>query len=436
MSFSTRLKQFFTTKQLRNDLIFVLLMLVVFRFLAHIPVPGIDTTALRASLSGNQVLGLLNLLTGGGLENFSIVMLGIGPYITSSIIFQLLGMIIPYFEDLTKEGERGQRIINKWTRILTVPLAALQGYSTIIFLSRAGAGGSGAASRFLDQFTPMTWVTTIIIVCAGTMLLMWIGEIISERSLGNGISLLIFAGIVAGLPQAAFQIGLDISNNPSSLTNYLLLLVIAVIVVAGVVFITEGQRNIPIAHARQVRGGRLVSGAQNYLPLRVNMAGVIPIIFAISVVLFPPFIAQFFVRATSAWVAQAASFIINIFQQGGLAYGVIYFVLVVAFTYFYTAIIFQPRQIAENLQKQGSFIPGIRPGKETEVYLQSVVNRILLAGSVFLGIIAILPLLVQSVTGFNLVIGGTSLLIVVSVIIESMKKVEAQMAYHSYSYDA
>ncbi|HAZ16403.1 MAG: Protein translocase subunit SecY [Parcubacteria group bacterium GW2011_GWA2_43_13] len=435
MSFSTRFKQFLTTKQLRNDLIFVLLMLVAFRFLAHIPVPGIDTTALRASLSGNQVLGLLNLLTGGGLENFSIVMLGVGPYITSSIIFQLLGMIVPYFEDLSKEGERGQRIINKWTRLLTVPLAALQGYSTIIFLSRASSG-AGSASQFLDQFTPITWVTTIITVMAGTVLLMWIGEIISERSLGNGISLLIFAGIIASLPQAAFQIGLDISNNPASLTNYVLLLVIAVIVVAGVVFITEGQRNVPIAHARQMRGGRLMSGAQNYLPLRVNMAGVIPIIFAISVVLFPPFIAQFFVRATSPWVADVAGFIINIFQQGGLPYGIIYFVLVVAFTYFYTAIIFQPRQIAENLQKQGSFIPGIRPGKETEVYMQAVVNRILLAGSVFLGIIAILPLLVQSFTGFNLVIGGTSLLIVVSVIIESMKKVEAQMAYHSYSYDA
>src|SRR3989338_7297779 len=292
MSFSTRLKQFFTTKQLRNDLIFVLLMLVVFRFLAHIPVPGIDTTALRASLSGNQVLGLLNLLTGGGLENFSIVMLGVGPYISSSIIFQLLGMIVPYFEDLSKEGERGQRIINKWTRLLTVPLAALQGYSTIIFLSRASSG-AGSASQFLDQFTPITWVTTIITVMAGTVLLMWIGEIISERSLGNGISLLIFAGIIPSLPQAAFQIGLDISNNPASLTNYVLLLVIAVIVVAGVVFITEGQRNVPIAHARQMRGGRLMSGAQNYLPLRVNMAGVIPIIFSYQWCCFPRLLRNF-----------------------------------------------------------------------------------------------------------------------------------------------
>lgn len=429
MSLRTGLKQFFKTKSLRNDLIFVLLMLVVFRFMAHIPVPGVDPTALQSSLQSNQVLGLLNLLTGGGLENFSIIMLGVGPYITSSIIFQLLTMIVPQLEELSKDGERGQKIISKWTRWMTVPLAALQGYSTIIFLSRLGGGGQTAT--FLSQFTPLTWAATLATVTAGTILLMWIGEIISERSLGNGLSLIIFAGIIAGLPQALFQAWLDLSNNPSNLTNYLLLLLVVVLVVAGVVFITEGQRNIPIAHARQVRGARLTSGAQNYLPLRVNMAGVIPIIFAISVVLFPPFVAQFFVRAESQWVSNAAAWVVDIFQ-GGLSYGIIYFVLVVAFTFFYTAIIFHPKQIAENLQKQSSFIPGIRPGKETEVYLQSVVNRILLAGALFLGGIAVLPLVLQSATSFNLVIGGTSLLIVVSVVIESIKKVEAQLTYHSY----
>ncbi|MBT3412523.1 MAG: preprotein translocase subunit SecY [Candidatus Jacksonbacteria bacterium] len=434
MAFRSGLKQFFKTKSLRNDLIFVLLMLVVFRFMAHIPVPGVDPTALQSSLQSNQVLGLLNLLTGGGLENFSIIMLGVGPYITASIIFQLLTMIVPQLEELSKDGERGQKIISKWTRWATVPLAALQGYSTIIFLSRLGGGAAshtGAAGSFLSQFTPLTWAATLATVTAGTILLMWIGEIISERSLGNGLSLIIFAGIIAGLPQALFQAWLDLSNNPSNLTNYLLLLLVVVLVVAGVVFITEGQRNIPIAHARQVRGARLTSGAQNYLPLRVNMAGVIPIIFAISVVLFPPFIAQFFVRAESVWVSNAAAWVVDIFQ-GGLSYGIIYFVLVVAFTFFYTAIIFHPKQIAENLQKQSSFIPGIRPGKETEVYLQSVVNRILLAGALFLGAIAVLPLVLQSATSFNLIIGGTSLLIVVSVVIESIKKVEAQLTYHSY----
>ena len=234
MAFRSGLKQFFKTKSLRNDLIFVLLMLVVFRFMAHIPVPGVDPTALQSSLQSNQVLGLLNLLTGGGLENFSIIMLGVGPYITASIIFQLLTMIVPQLEELSKDGERGQKIISKWTRWATVPLAALQGYSTIIFLSRLGGGAAshtGAAGSFLSQFTPLTWAATLATVTAGTILLMWIGEIISERSLGNGLSLIIFAGIIAGLPQALFQAWLDLSNNPSNLTNYLLLLLVVVLVV-------------------------------------------------------------------------------------------------------------------------------------------------------------------------------------------------------------
>ncbi|MBU1131606.1 preprotein translocase subunit SecY [Patescibacteria group bacterium] len=418
----TKLRQIWKTKDLRKSILFVLAMLIVFRIAAHVPIPGIGIQSLREFFGQNQILGLLNIFTGGGLENFSIVMLGVGPYITASIIFQLLTMIIPKLEEMSKEPG-GQQKINSYTRWLTLPLAGLQGYGFITILQRQ-------SGNLLGDLTPFQWGSALITIMAGTIFLMWIGELISEKKIGNGISLIIFAGIVSGLP-SALQRTLAVFD-PSQAMNILIFVAIAIVTIVAVVIMTEGQRNIPVNYARRIRGNRMYGGTNTHLPLRVNMAGVIPIIFAISIVLFPPMIAQFFVGASSAWISGAAKFIINIFQNQ-VFYGVFYFLLVFAFTYFYTYIVFHPSQIAENLQKQGGFIPGIRPGRHTADYLQSTVNKILLAGALFLGLIAVLPIIIQPLTGMStLVIGGTSLLIVVAVVIEIVKQINSQLTMRDY----
>jgi len=417
-----KLRQIWKTKDLRKSIIFVLAMLVVFRIAAHIPIPGIDVQNLKDFFSQNQILGLLNIFSGGGLENFSVVMLGIGPYITASIILQLLTMIIPSLEALSKEPH-GQETINRYTRYLTLPLAGLQGYSFITLLQRQ-------SGNFITELTGFQWLTAIITVTAGTVFLMWIGELISEKKIGNGISLLIFAGIIAGLP-VALQRTIAIFDSSQAL-NILIFLAIAVVTIVAVVIITEGQRNVPVNYAKRVRGNRMYGGVNTHLPLRVNQAGVIPIIFAVSLILIPPMIAQFFVGATTSWIAAGAKFIINVFQNQ-IFYGISYFVLVFAFTYFYTYVVFHPHQIAENLQKQGGFIPGIRPGRHTAEYLQGTVNKILLAGALFLGVIAVLPIIIQPMTGMtSLAIGGTSLLIVVSVVIDIVKQIDSQLTMRDY----
>ena len=398
-------------------------MLVIFRLAAHVPVPGVDTSALQDFFAANQLLGIMNVLSGGGMENFSIVAMGIAPYITASIIFQLLVMIVPQLEAIQKEGESGQRRINQWTRMLTVPLAAIQGYGLIALLRQSQV-------NILPDLTPWRLFITIVTVTAGTVFLMWIGELISEKKIGNGISLLIFAGIVTSIPTFIQQTLLVF--DPSQLLNMIIFTAIAIITVVGVVIITEGQRNVPVSYARQVRGTKMYGGVNTHLPLRVNMAGVIPIIFAISIILFPPMIAQFFLNAQSAWIAGAASWVISVFQNQ-LVYGILYFVLVFGFTYFYTEVVFHPDQISENLQKQGGFIPGIRPGAHTAAYLKNTTNRIILAGALFLGIIAVLPLVTSQFSGIStLAIGGTSLLIVVSVVIETVKQVESQLTMREY----
>lgn len=417
-----KLHRVWKIKSLRNNIFFVLGMLVIFRLVAHIPVPGINAESLQQFLASNQILGLLNVFSGGSISNFSLVMLGIAPYITASIIFQLLAMVVPKLEELSKEGESGQQKINMYTRIATVPFALLQSYAFIQLLSRSQFTIFGELSNF-------RLVTIMLSVTAGTIFLMWIGELITERHIGNGISLLIFASIISSLPnllQNAF-----VNYTPSDLYVYILFLGVALATVVGVVIISEGQRNIPVSYAKQVRGGRVQGGAQSHLPLRVNMAGVIPIIFAISIVLFPPLLAQFFATG-SGFMARASVVITNIFNNQ-LFYGIIYFSLVFGFTYFYTAVIFQPQKIAENLQRQGGFIPGIRPGKETEKYLARTMNRLVFVGALFLGVIAVLPLLMQLVTNSQtLVVGGTSLLIVVQVAIETAKQIEAQLTVHEY----
>lgn len=417
-----KIQKIWKIRDLRNNILFVLLMLAIFRLFAHIPVPGVNVLALKEIFSSNQVLGMLNVFSGGSMDNFSIVMMGIGPYITSSIIFQLLGMVVPKFEEMQKE-EAGRQKINSWTRIATVPLAIVQAYGMIALLRQSSYDILGNISTF-------DLLTTIITITAGTIFLMWIGELISEKKIGNGISLLIFAGIISSLPTIVQN--LFVTFDLSQIYLLLGFLIIAIITIVGIVIINEGQRNIPVQYARQIRGNRAFGGTSTHLPLRVNTAGVIPIIFAISVVVFPSMIAQFFVSAKSAMISKSAYWIISLFENQ-LFYGIFYFILVVAFTYFYTEIIFKPDQISENLQKQGGFIPGIRPGRHTSEYLSYISRRILLTGSLFLGLIAVLPLIMKYFTGMQaLAIGGTSLLIVVSVVIETVKQIEAQISMRDY----
>ncbi|OGL72500.1 preprotein translocase subunit SecY [Candidatus Uhrbacteria bacterium RIFCSPHIGHO2_02_FULL_60_10] len=417
------LRQLWKTRDLRNGIMFILGMLVVFRVAAHIPVPGVDVTSLRDFFGSNQIFGMMSVFSGGSMDQFSVITLGVGPYITASIIFQLLAMIIPQLEEMQREGGAGQERINYYTRLATVPLALLQGYAMVTLLQRSANGIVGVLQ-------PFDLALAILSMTAGTVLLMWIGELISERKLGNGVSIMIFAGIVAGLPTLIQQAA--VSYDSTQLFNLLAFLAIGVATVGGVVLITEAQRNVPVIYAKRMRGSRLMGGVETYLPLRVNMAGVIPIIFAISIILLPPMVAQFLIGAKTVAVANAAKWVISFFQDS-LVYGVLYFIMVFVFTYFYTAVVFHPERVAENLQKQGGFIPGIRPGRPTSEYIMKTLNRITPAGAMFLSVIAVLPLLVQQMTGStSLVVGGTSLLIVVSVAIEVVKQVKSQLTMREY----
>jgi preprotein translocase subunit SecY len=425
-----KLSLIWKTKDLRNKILIVIGLLLLTRLLANIPIPGIDTAGLKQIFQQSQFFGLLNIFSGGGLTNFSIAMLGVGPYITASIIMQLLTIIVPSLAEMSKEGgEAGRAQINQYTRYLTIPLAFLQGFGTIRLLSTQGA------ASILGTFTPFQWFVTLLSITAGTLLLMWLGEIMSEFDVGNGVSLIIFAGIVASLPGGFQKAAQLFSGTANAVPTVLALIAVVLIVIAGVVLVTEAQRNIPVAYAKRVRGNRLFGGVNTHLPLRLNQAGVIPIIFAISIMLFPALIAQFFVNAKSAFLANNAQRVIELFNNSNSwFYTLSYFVLVMVFTYFYTAVVFNPQEIAENVQKNGGFVPGLRPGAQTAGYLSSVLNRITLAGAFFLALIAILPLLLPRILNIpgSFAIGGTSLLIVVSVVIEIIKKIEAQLTMHDY----
>ena len=408
-------------KEVRNSILFIIAMLILFRITAHIPVPGVDASALKDIFGDNQFFGLLNIFSGGTLESFSVVAMGVMPYITSSIIFQLLGMIVPQIEEMQKE-EQGRQKINQWTRLATIPLCMVQAYGLILLLSQQGSFFTSSSA----------WMTMFAIVSmtTGTIFLMWIGELISEKNIGNGISILILAGIIAGLPQFLSQ-SLSIYDR-SQLVTLILFVLASIITVVSIVIMNEAQRNIPVQYARHMRGSRLSGSVSSHIPLRLNMGGVIPIIFAISIVLFPTMIAQFFINARTAWLREVATWTLQIFQNQ-LFYGIIYFLLVFIFAYFYTAVIFHPDRVAENIQKQGGFIPGIRPGKQTSDYLGWVVNRLLFVGASFLSLVAVLPLIVQQFTGnASLVIGGTSILIIVAVVIDSVRQVEAQLTMREY----
>lgn len=421
-TFFQKLKIIWKDRALRNRIFVVLGLLVVFRLLATIPIPGVDPVRLSQFLANNQFFGLLNLFSGGGLSTLSIIMLGVGPYITASIIMQLLTMMIPRLKTMNQEeGEAGRKKFAQYSRLLAVPLAALQGISLMLLLQKQG---------ILEQVAPVMFITALVVVIAGSMFLMWLGEVMTEFGISNGVSVIIFAGIVAAIPT---QIGQAIFTfNVAQLPFYILILVIGAALILGVVLITEAERPIPVTYARQTRGGG-AGGVSTYVPLRVNQAGVIPIIFAMSLLLLPQLVGNLLTTfAGNARLISIGQTLTN-FSQTSLLYGIIYFLLVFAFTYFYTAVTFDPHQMSENLQKGGAFIPGIRPGQSTEQYLGKVVSRITLVGALFLGIIAVLPLVVRAITGItSIALGGTALLIVVSVVLDFIKKVDAQISMHEY----
>ena len=416
------LRQIWGVSELREKILFILGVLVVYRFAANIPLPGVDVLALRSMFEENQLLGLLNIFSGGGLSNISIVLLGVAPYITASIIMQLMTMISPQLEKLHKEeGEAGRQKFNMWTRWLTVPLAAIQSFAMISLLR---------SQNVLGDLSPFMMAVMVVTAVAGTVFLMWLGELITEKGLGNGVSIMIFAGIIAGVPTAFAR--LLSTWDASQAFTYILFFLIALVTIAGVVFVNDGQRIIPISYAKRLRGSRVYGGASTHLPLKVNQAGVIPIIFAVSIILIPSMIASYFAQSGGGKVADIA-IAVNAFLQDPWIYASMYFVLVAVFTYFYTAVIFDPYKISENLQKQGGFIPGIRPGTATAEYLGRIINRITLAGALFLGSIAVLPFVVQNVTNIQaLQLGGVSVLIVVSVVLEIIKQMQGQLSMRNY----
>lgn len=412
----------FTIPDLRKKVVFVLAMLVIFRIAAAVPIPGVDALKLKSFLAGNQFFGLFNIFSGGVLSNLSIVMLGVGPFITSSIIMQLLTMMIPRFKEMyQEEGEQGRARFNQYSRLLTLPLAVLQGYGLLVLLMR---------QQIIPSLSFFGFASNIIIVTAGTFFLMWIGELITEKGIGNGVSLMIFAGIVTRVPQSIQQAAFDFSAD--KILTYAAFIVLSIIVIAGVIIISEGQRNIPVSYAKRIRGSKMYGGVSTHLPLRVNQAGVIPIIFAVSIILFPGLIGSFLAGVPNQYAQSASHFLIRMFNNQWV-YGGAYFLLVFIFTYFYTAITFDPQAIADNVQKQGGFILGIRPGRPTAEYLYQIINRITLAGGLFLGVVAILPLAVPHLLGIQaLTLGGTALLIVVSVVLETMKQIDSQLVMREY----
>ena len=414
--------QIFKTPDIRNKILIVAGLLVIFRLFSAIPIPGVDSERLSAFFSSNQLFSFFNIFSGGALSNLSIVMLGVGPYITATIIMQLLTMIFPHLkETYYEQGEAGRAKFNRYSRYLTVPLGALQAYGFLNLL---------LSQQVLSPLSFFDTIRNVILVTAGSVFLVWLGELISEQKIGNGISFLIFAGIVSGLPSTVR--GVLFGYDPGLLPTYAVFLLLSVVVIAGVVFISEGERKIPVSYSKRIRGNRMYGGVSSYLPLKVNQAGVIPIIFAISLLLFPQFIAQAVSIISPDLSLRMNALVANIFSNIFI-YSVLYFVLVVVFTYFYTAITFDPQEISKNLQRSGGFIPGIRPGQPSGEFLAKIINRITLFGALFLGTIAILPNLTQILTGIQLLtLGGTALLIVVSVALEIMKQVESQLVMREY----
>ena len=412
------LKRIWYQKELRKKILFTILAIVIFRFLAHIPLPGVDRVQLRELFAGNALLGLLSAFSGGTMENFSVVSLGLAPYINASIIFQLLTFGFPKLKELSQEGEWGRAKINQYTRLLTLPLSIMQGYGFYFLLQQQGV---------VTAPTPLSLMALVLALAAGSLFMMWLGELLSERGIGNGISLLIFVGIAAGYPLSLAQSLTALTAG--QVTNLVLFIVLLLGLFTAVVLINEAVRRIPIQYA--VRGPN--AGAQSFLPLRLNQAGVIPIIFAVSLVLIPPTIARYLSGAGNPQLAQLSSEIIRLFTPTGFFYNLVYFILVVLFTFFYTAVVFNTKDLAENLQKRGGFIPGIRPGMATKDLIDRIITRTTFFGAIFLGLIAILPSVGAALTGVTaFTLGGTGVLIVVSVVLETLRQLEGELSVREY----
>jgi preprotein translocase subunit SecY len=416
------IRSIFAVPELRKKLLFTASILAIFRFLAHVPAPGIDTDQLRALFASSELLGLLDIFSGGTLANFSIMALGLGPYINASIILQLMTMVVPKLEALSKEGESGREQINHYTRLLTVPLAIMQSIGVLALLRTQG---------ILQATSPLHIGVIIATMLGGTMLIMWLGELITQFGIGNGISMLILGGIVARLPISLAQTAA--TSQAAQYSSLLLFGVLGIVVIASIVTMDVAIRKVPIHYARRVRGSRMYGGQSTHLPLKLNQAGVIPIIFAVSLVLVPSLFGQFLTSMQNPTLISLGATMTAAFNPQSFFYNAVYFFLVVAFTYFYTSVVFDPKKIGEEIKKNGGFVPGIRPGKATIEYLSYVITRLTLVGALFLGTVAILPSIVQSGTGTSaLTIGGTGVLIVVSVILETSKQVQAMLVMRSY----
>lgn len=425
----------FTNRDIRKHILVVLGLILISRFLAHIPVPIGDTATLtdflRNLFNSSRLFSFIDLFSGGAITNFSIILVGLSPYITASIVFQLGQQVVPQLKELKKEGSQGRQKIAMYTRWLTLPLAIAQSIGTVFIIRRLSVQVSQIdiiGSPSLSQ-----WIIMISVLTGGALLMMWLGEIISEQGVGNGISLLIFASIIAQLPSVAGQAFELMRNDPAKIMSTLGFIAAAMVVIYLIVKLNEGQRTLKVSSAKRVRGARAYGGVESILPIRVLTAGVIPIIFAVAFLSVPTFLGQLFTNAKTAWLANVAKDLTVWFQPNHLVYAITYFVLVIAFTYFYTNVVFNTKDIAENLQKQGGFLPGIRPGNQTEQYLRTIVNRITLFGALSLGVIAILPFVGERITGSTfLTFGGTALLIVVSVAIETLRQLESQAVTSSY----
>ncbi len=420
--FLRKLKLVLTDGTLLKRIGFLLFGLALFRLLAAIPVPGVDAFQLEQFFQNNQLLAFLNIFSGGGLSSLSIVMLGVGPFITASIVMQLLTVVFPAIKSMyQEEGEIGRKKFTQYSRLLTLPFAFVQGFGFLFLLQNQGV---------IASLTPYDFFINLSIVIAGSVLLMWIGELITEFGVGNGMSILIFAGIIAGLPTTLSQ--LAFSFDPSQIPLYITFVIAALLITYGVVIMTEAERPVPVTYARAGRAGSSAGAVSTYLPLRVNQAGVMPIIFALSILLFPQLILNFLSQANLGGASALAQTLLAL-PFGAVIYGIFYFLMVFLFTFFYTAITFEPKRVADNLQKSGAFVPGVRPGNQTSEYVGRIVTRITLIGAVFLGAVAVLPLIMQALTGFGaLAIGGTALLIVVSVVLDIVRKVDAQVSLREY----
>lgn len=404
-------------KDIRAKIIFTLMMFLVFRFGAHIPVPGVDTVAFREMLAGGTIFGFLDVISGGALRNVTVFAMGIMPYINASIIMQLLTVVVPYLEKLAKEGEEGRKKIVQFTRYGTVVLGFIQAAGMSVFFGRSG---------ILEETTFASYVVVTISLTAGTAFLMWLGELITEKGIGNGISLIIFAGIVSGIPGGIVTLYNYVATGEAGIITIVLFLIMALLIIAGIVYIHEGQRRIPVQYAKRVVGRKVYGGQSTHIPLKVNQAGVIPVIFAMSILLFPSTIAQWFPQSGFA------QWILSIFNFTSVPYMIMYAMLIIFFTYFYTAVTFNPQDVADNMKKYGGFIPGLRPGRPTSEYIDRVLSRITLAGALFLAFIALMPNFIMSITGLNIAFGGTGLLIVVGVALETMKQLESQLMMRHY----